>query len=196
MIIAFLHARQDPACANKMLAAVHRHMPFARLMQLTDDETPQLPGCTAVRRKWNQNPMLFKMDHLASLGGEVLVLDTDVIVQADLSPIFSLPFDLALTWRDGPIFDSSGQDVTIRMPINCGVMWSRKIAFWQDCLDWCEGKKVGWYADQLAVAAVAPKWDVLRLHADNFNYTPGSDDENVSRRLAVHYKGHRKAWMP
>jgi hypothetical protein len=81
------------------------------------------------------------------------------------------------------------------MPINCGVMFSRSPAFWHACLEWCSGKDVGWYADQLAVAAVWKRFNVLRLHCDNFNYTPRSRDEDVSSRYAVHYKGKRKEWM-
>jgi hypothetical protein len=194
MRIAFLHARQDPRYAEMMLASVREHM-SAEILHLTDETTPALDGCTVVRREWIDNPMLFKMGHLAELDGDILVLDTDVIVRADLGCIFGLPFDVALTERDGPIYDSGGKDVTRAMPFNCGVMWSRNRDFWLACLKWCEGKPVGWYADQLAVAAMFPKWDVLRLHCYNFNYTPKNASEDISTRLAVHYKGHRKEWM-
>jgi lipopolysaccharide biosynthesis glycosyltransferase len=168
----------------------------AEVLHLTDEGTPGIEGCTVIRKEWTDgNPMLFKMRHLSDLTGDVLVLDTDVIVQADLSGVFSIPFKVALTERDGPIYDSSGKDVTRAMPYNCGVMWYRDRGFFADCLEWCKDKPVGWYADQLAVAALARKWRALRLHCDDFNYTPASKDEDVSHRLAVHYKGNRKEWM-
>jgi hypothetical protein len=195
VIVAFLHARQDPKYAEMMVASVRKHM-ACDIYQLTDIGTEQIAGCTVVRKSWDgDNPMIFKMLHLADLYGDVLALDTDVIVQADLSPVFGLPFDVALTRRDGPIYDPSGKDVTKAMPYNCGVMFSRLPAFWVRCLAWCEGKRVGWYADQLAAAEVGKTANVLTLHCDNFNYTPGSAEEDVSSRLAVHYKGQRKAWM-
>jgi len=195
MKVLFLHARQHDTCAKLMLASVRRHMD-AECIQLSDEDTPAIDGCEIARKPWGDNPMIFKMQHLAEIEGDCLVLDTDVIVQADLSPVFALPFDVALTWRDGPIYDPTGRvDVTKTMPYNCGVMWSRTPQFWRDCLAWCKDKPVGWYADQLAVAAVSKQYDTLRLHCDNFNYTPLSPSEDVSRRLAIHYKGNRKEWM-
>jgi len=194
MKVAFLHARQDPACANLMVASVRKHMPDVEIVHLTDDDTPAIPGCTVVRRTWQRNPMLFKMGHLAELSGEVIVLDTDVIVQADLREVFEYPFDVALTKRQGPIWDTEGNDVTITMPYNCGVMFYRNPAFWKACIEWCP-PDIGWYADQMAVAAVSPQWETYVLECDEYNYTPGYADEDVSSRKVVHYKGARKGWM-
>jgi hypothetical protein len=180
-----------------MIRSVNRHMPFAKVMQWTDEETPVVKGADHVlRMPWDgDNPMLFKMGFLAANVGEVLALDTDIIVQADISSVFKLLFDVALTWRDGPIWDEDHQDITKIMPINCGVIYSREGGFWKDCLRWCDDKPVGWYADQLSVAALYKQWNTLRLHTDNFNYTPLKKHEDVSRRFAVHYKGTRKEWM-
>ena len=195
MIAAFLHAKQDPKYAAMMVDSVKKHMDCG-IVQLTDEGTAPITGCTAVRLPWDgKNPMTFKMQHLAELRGDVLVLDTDVIVKTDLSPVFYLPFDIALTWREGPIFDTSGKDIQPSMPWNCGVMFSRKPQFWADCLEWCAGQPDSWYADQLAVKVIRKNYHTLRLHCDNFNYTPKSSAEDVSNRYAVHYKGHRKAWM-
>jgi len=194
-VIYFLHARQDPTFAKLMLQSVRTYMADEGIVQLTDEETPSIDGCSVKRLPWTHlNPMIFKMEHLSKINPG-LVLDTDVIVQSDLRHVFKLPFDMALTWRDGPIRDPDGNDITKTMPINCGVMFHRSQAFWYDCLRWCEGRDPGWYADQLAVAAIAPRFNVLRLHTDNFNYTPKTKDEDVSMRLAVHYKGKRKEWM-
>lgn len=193
MRIAFLHARQDPVFANLMIQSVQRHMD-CELVHLTDDDTPAIEGCTVVRKTWCGHPTLFKMRHLAELTGDVIALDTDVIVQADLSPVFDQSFDVALTRRQGPIWDTDGTDVTITMPYNCGVMFYRNPEFWRACLEWCpEG--IGWYADQLAVAAVAPRFNTLDLSCDEYNYTPGKRTEDVSMRKVVHYKGMRKGWM-
>lgn len=197
MKVAFLHAQQEPTYANAMVQSVQRHMPGVELLQLTDEWTPELEGCRAVRKKWDGNDiMVFKMRHLSELEGEILALDTDVKVQADVSSVFALPFDVALTWRDGPIRGPSGQDITKIMPINCGVMFSRNPEFWRACVEFCMVHEVEhWCADQLTVPHVARGFNVLRLHCDNFNHTPNSRDEDVSSRLIVHYKGDRKDWM-
>jgi hypothetical protein len=196
MIVAFLHYGQDDKYARKMIESVQRVMPGRKIVQLTDEVTPAVDGASTVRLPLTHgNPMIFKMEHLARLTGAWMVLDTDVIVKSDLRHVFDLDFDVALTWRDGPIYDPEGNDLTRAMPINCGVMFSRSPEFWRACLEWCSGKDVGWYADQLAVAAVWKRFNVLRLHCDNFNYTPRSRDEDVSSRYVVHYKGKRKEWM-
>ena len=196
MIVAFLHVGQQPTLANIMLQSVRRHMPGVECVQLTDTKTPAIEGCTVVREHWDGNGMnLWKMRRLAGLEGEVLVLDTDLIVQADLRGVFSLPFDVALTWRDGPIYDAEGQDITKVMPINTGVMWSRAPEFWRQCVSECEAHEYdGWYADQLSVARVARHFNVLRLHCDNFNFTPNRGD-SVAGRYVLHYKGKRKDMM-
>lgn len=198
MKVAFPFAKQDPKYAQVMVASVKRHMPNAEILQLTDEETPEIVGCRAVRMKWQGDDSftIFKMKHLVWMSGDVLVLDSDVVLQADLSPVFKLPFEVAATWRDGPIRGPDGEDITKAMPINTGVMFCRNHGLWGVCLQYCGESFINeWYADQLAVAAVISKFNALRLHCDNFNYTPGKRDEDVSNRLAVHYKGKRKEWM-
>lgn len=196
MKLAFLHARQDPKYALLMIESVRKHMPHAQLIHLTDEDTEGIEGCEVRRRPWHvENPIFLKMEHLREIEGEVLVLDTDVIVQADISPVFGLPFDMALTWRDGPIFDDAGNDVARLMPYNCGVMFQRNPMFWDACLHWCAKNSPGWYADQLSAVNIAPKFNVLRLHCNNFNYTPRKAEEDVSRRYVVHYKGKSRKFL-
>lgn len=171
-------------------------MPGVECLQLTDEQTPAVNGCSVKRLPWDgTGVMLWRMRHLAQLDEDVLCLDTDVMVQADLSSVFALPFDVALTRRDGPIFDPEGTDITKMMPYNCGVMFSRSPFFWQECIGLCEANEYdGWFADQISVAKVAPHFNTLKLHCDNFNYTP-KHGEDVSRRYALHFKGQRKEMM-
>lgn len=195
MRLAFLHVNQDPTLAYKMVESVRRFADCEAL-QLTDMDTAAMEGCTPVRRVYDgENMTLFKLEHLASLPGDLLILDTDLIVQKDITKIFDFDFDLALTWRDGPIPDQDGNDITKLMPINTGVMFSRCQRFWQTCFEWSKEHPGGWYSDQLAVSAQWRRFNIMRLHCDNFNYTPKSKDEDVSSRYVVHYKGKRKAWM-
>ena len=198
MKVAFPFAKQDPKYAIAMVASVKRHMPNAEILQLTDDVTPEIEGCRAVRAKWDAGDSftIFKLKHLTWMSDELLVLDSDVIVQADVSSVFKLPFDVAATWRDGPIRGPDGEDITKIMPINTGVMFCRNHGFWAACLQYCAEHSINeWYADQLSVAGVVGQFNTLRLHCDNFNYTPNSKNEDVNGRLIVHYKGNRKEWM-
>ena len=204
MKVAFLHAVADHKFkysdinhdfVHMMLESVRRTMPNTDIIHMTDSETPPIPGTITNRLKWEHpNPMIFKMNHMMCLEGDVIILDTDVIVQKDIRPVFNFEFDMALTWRDGPIMTAEGDDLAKTMPYNCGVMFQRSRLFWKRCLEHWFGKNPGWFADQMAVAAVAPQFNVLRLHCDNFNYTPRSPDEDLSRRYVVHYKGERKTW--
>jgi hypothetical protein len=196
MKVAFLHANQDPKYALIMLRELKKSMPAAEVIQLTDMETPAIEGCKVSRMKWEHpNPMIFKMEHLALIKEEALIIDTDVVVQCDLSPVFLFPFDIGLTWRNRPILDPDGEDITKLMPYNCGVMFHRNPAFWDACLQWCIGKNPGWFADQISVAIVSPRFNVLKLHCDNFNYTPRRITDDVSMKFAVHYKGKRRHLM-
>lgn len=190
--------------ARIMVDSVRRHMD-CDIVQMTGKQDPAIPGCTPQRIPRNGDPlMLYRMRHLASLvTANVICLDTDIYVQTDLSKVFAFGFDVALTWRQGPIYDTTDVkreiDLAKVMPYNNGVMFSRNPAFWRECyrvISEVEDRQVqNWYGDQWTTARVAPSFNVLKLHCDNFNYTPKREEEDVSTRLAVHYKGERKQWM-
>ena len=204
MKVVFLHAnfgegnrrpahhdqKESDLLAELVGESVRRSMPGAEIVQLTDEKTPAVEGCTVVRRQWkHDNPMLFRMEHFAEIDGEFLALDTDCIVQADVSGVFSLPFDVALTIRDKPVIDpKSGKDLSLVMPFNTGVIFSRNRDLWRMAVSLVP-ENLGWYSDQLVMPKLASKFNVLKLHCDNFNYTPQVDGEDVSGRLIVHYKG-------
>lgn len=196
MIVTFLSVAETPTYANIMVEHVRNVMPSVDIYQLTDFETPEVTGAKAIRAENIFDSItVFKMWHLSKLSGDVLFLDTDVIVQRNLQPVFSLDFDVALTWRSERIVDPVGTDVTEMMPYNTGVMFSRSGYFWSEAVRFCADKDIGWYADQIAVAKLAPHFNVLKLHCDNFNYTPKREDENLHARYAVHYKGKSRRMM-
>ena len=197
MIAAFLLAGKVPDYAEIMVRSVKKHMDCP-LVQLTDETTPVLDGCEAIRLPWDgKDPMVFRALHMSRLEGDVMCLDTDIIVQHDLSKVFLFPFAVALTRRERPIYTPTGFDITQMMPFNGGLIFSRSRAFWLDMLDFCERNKAvaGWYVDQLALPYVMQRHETLILSCDNFNVTPEMKEENVSTAFAVHYKGDRKDWM-
>ncbi len=199
MKVCFLHVRQQPAHALKMIASVKEAMPWVEIVHLADNDEPALTA-SVQRLPWDGTKVEeYRLRHLAALpGGEWLSLDTDVLVQHDLAKVFAFPFDVALTQRDSPVWDTNGNDVTQAMPFNAGVMWWRSPQFWADCHAWITQQSDAiqkWYGSQLVLPIIAERYRTLKLHCDNFNYSPDVENEDVSARFAVHYKGWRKAWM-
>ena len=198
MVIVFLHARQKPGYAEIMVKSAKKF--DHTLIQLTDEETPAVRGVDRViRLPWDGRfVMSYKLKHLAFFREPCMIVDTDVIFKHHVSHVMDRDFDVALTRRKGPILDKDGIDVTIRMPYNCGVMFSKEPRFWRAALKRCldlPAQDQTWYGDQKAVKDVASRFNVLELDCEQYNYTPSHPDEDVSKRLIVHYKGNRKDWM-
>lgn len=193
MIVTFLLVGEHPKYVGKMVECVRNVFPMADIYQLTDRDTAPVDGTRQIRHANNFNSItVFKMNHLSQLNCDTLFLDTDVFLQRDVSPVFSFDFDVALTWRSEKIVDPAGTNITEMMPYNTGVSFQHDGRFWKEAVRWCADKDIGWYADQIAVSALAPHFNVLKLHCDNFNYTPRRADEDLSSRYAVHYKGRSR----
>jgi hypothetical protein len=202
--VCFLHVGADHTIPSIMVASVKAAMPGTEIVQMTDQATAPVPGVdSVVRQDWDGNKlMIYRLAHLAALGRtECVVLDTDVVVQRSLAPVFDQAFDVALTVRHEPVktLDKT-RNLTPEMPYNTGVMFSREPRFWQAALETCRGlpeKQHDWWGDQLSVKAVADsrQFNVLELPCDVYNYSPRTEDEALEGRHAVHYKGARKVWM-
>lgn len=200
MKVAFLHAGQDPTCARIMIGSVRRHMPGVEIIHMADDDCPQLPEAdSCVRMPWSglkDDATVWRLKHLAAMDGEILSLDTDVVLQNNLGRVFDWDFDIAMARREGPIFSPNGIDLTKSMAFNTGIIWCRNNKVWSRCLEVLdESGDMGWYSDQWAANRVAHEFKFLKLHCDNFNYSPKAAGEDLSGRYAVHYKGNRKKWM-
>jgi hypothetical protein len=186
--------------AEMMCASVKKHMPDVELIQLTDEETPACDFAYRVIRLKREEPLMpFRLRHLANLEGEWITLDSDCLVNGDLRQVFNSDFDVALTKRTKPVMFRD-VDVTVEMPFNTGVMFSRNSRFWQDAYKRCLTlplEKQAWWGDQIAVKDVVNSgtYNVLELSCDEWNYTPSHRDEEISAKV-VHYKGPlRKKWM-
>lgn len=200
--VAFLLVGEEQVpLATAAVHYVQKAMPRANIVQMTDSVTPAV--AEPLRMPWDGlHLMTYRLAHLAALPAtDTLIIDTDVIVQRDISALFDEKFDVALTRRDKSIM-WRGIDVGALMPYNTGVMLSRKPEFWEKCHAWCSKAQEeiqNWFGDQMAVKAVVskPGFDVALLPCEEYNYTPGSVLEDVSDRAIVHYKGAagRKQWM-
>lgn len=206
MRVGFYHAaRGDESLARTrlavMLQSVRRAMPGIEVTHYTDLTTAAADGADYVNRR-NALPLgLASVDACASVAGEWLWIDTDVVVQADVRHVFDQPFDVAVADRRGTVRNRDlGTKCLKVMPFNKGVVFSRSRPFWQAVLKRMEslsGKRQGWMGDQQAMCDViaAGAFDVVVLES-RYNYPPHREDEDVSGQAITHYKGKsRKPWM-
>jgi hypothetical protein len=202
--VCFLHVGADLAIPSLMVASVRAAMPGAEIVQMTDAATAAVPGVDGViRHDWDgKKLMIFRLAHLAAFERPAcVILDTDVVVQHSLAPVFGQAFDVALTVRHEPVRNlDKTRDLAPEMPYNTGVMFSREPAFWRAAVEHCRAlpeKNHDWWGDQLSVKHVADtgRFRVIELPCDVYNYSPRTEDEDVRDRHAVHYKGARKVWM-
>ena len=202
--VCFLHFGADLAIPSLMVASVRKAMPGAEVVQMTDQRTAAVPGVDSViRADWDGTKlMIYRLAHLAALERPAcVILDTDVVVQRSLEPVFERAFDVALTLRQEPVrtLDKT-KDLAPEMPYNTGVMFSREPRFWQAALECCRAlpaKNHDWWGDQLSVKQVADSgaFRVIELPCETYNYSPRTEAEDLGERHVVHYKGARKIWM-
>lgn len=198
--VTFLHVGEDSRLPELMVKSVLKAMPGAEIIQMTDMVTPQIKGVSSVVRKpYDGYLMTFRMAHLAELKGEWITLDTDIIVKKDLRHVFNESFDVALTRREGPIYDKDGIDIVTYMPYNTGVMFSRNSMFWKlayKSLLMMPEQAHKWWGDQLSVRLTAENghFNVLELDCDTYNYSPETEQDKKDC-FVLHYKGKRKEWM-
>ena len=204
MNVGFLHVGTDPTLAQIMVDSVKRQMPGVGIMQMTDEVTPAVAGVDIVKRMpyTDGRLMTYRLEHLAALpNGHWLILDTDVIVQRDVSWIIQTmyPAKVALTRRTGVILGPGGVNIVELMPFNTGVMFAKDPEFFRRCAMHCRtlpDHQQRWWGDQLSVKYVVDSgFHVAELSCDDFNYSPNSKEEDVSEKALVHYKGNRKEWL-
>ena len=203
--VAFVHVGEDSLLPRGMVASARRAMSDARILHLADEHTTAVPGADEVIRLPYDGVHMptFKLQHLARLQPcDAAFLDTDIIVQQDLSPLFDTDFDVALTRRENAGLDPSGTDIAKLMPYNGGVLFSKPsgwdfwINVWQQCETYSDELRK-WWGDQYAIKAVAQiaPLKIRELACDVYNYSPSLETEDLSGRAIIHYKGERKAWM-
>jgi hypothetical protein len=193
---------ENEALARIMIASVRDVIKDVHILQMTNEHTARLPGVdeVIVRPIGKQGVMESRVDHYAHCPYEALFLDPDVVVQKDPWSVFGEDFDVALTKRSGALF-VDGVDTAGAMPFNTGVTFTRNHDFWKAvhfAMQPMTFEERTWFGEQMAVARVAQAGDfgVKELTCDEFNYSPGRMDEDVSSRYIVHYKGPiRKQWM-
>lgn len=187
--------------ADEMIRSVRKSMPGVHVCQFTDERSSVLYGVDSFVRKDGKNTMRLRLQHYAT-PGEWLFVDTDLLVQADVSHVFDNPFDIAVSDREGSMLPGEiGGEFMRRMPYNLGAVFSRSPEFWQKALakfdSYSEDVKREIVADQLAVNETIKEsaFNVKILPGARYNLSPREEAQDVSDSAIVHYKGNRKYWM-
>jgi hypothetical protein len=142
----------------------------------------------------------------------IVLIDSDILINERLDPIFEQDFDVALTWR-----------ASINMPINGGLLIlnnrrpevARK--FFDDFVDLYQHKYIDdatWYGDQLALRDICALTyremgdrnvvevngcKILFLPCEQYNFSPEDHHRAiihpVPQAVVLHFKGNRKRLM-
>ena len=215
IVVGFLQVGPPTPIPRIMVASVRRAM-RCRIVQMSDEQTEPVEGVDDVIRKpWDRKYLMpYRLLHLRDFPADddAIFLDADIVVRKDLTPVFDREFDIAVTTREEhgirysgpsiPGFLDPGDDLTRRMPYNAGVLFHRPSArgFWAAAHQYCETLPANlrkWWGDQLAIKHVADAgvYRLIELPCQLYNHTPLTEDEDVSGKFIVHYKGDRKTWM-
>lgn len=174
------------ALVDRMVQSVRAAMPGVEIAEMTGPvDRPMALGV---------------LEAYASVSGDWLFLDTDVIVQEDVRCVFDTDFDLAVADRTGTFRPGEPETKFMRrMPVNKGVMFSRSQAFWRDTAEACcayRPERQEWMGDQQAVNDVILRGAYLvQVLPNRYNYPPHARHEDVRDKAILHFKGGRKGWM-
>ena len=188
--------------ADMMIRSVRRTMPDVEIVQLTDEQSPQVWGVDSVRRLPRMPRAVQCVTHYSHCEGNWLLVDTDIIVQRDVRDVFRYEFDVAVADREGCMVDGEEDtDLMKNMPFNIGVIFSRSPAFWKAVLEKLSAmpeQKQEWMGNQNAACAVMAehRFHVKVLPGLVFNRPPFNSDDRCQEASIIHFKGPmRKRWM-
>jgi hypothetical protein len=189
--------------AELMIASLRRAMPGVEIMQITDTgHTEALPVDVVMRKPFTHKEWVpWLMEAVAEIPGNVLFLDSDIIVQRDLRPMFLADADVIVTSRGPKTMEGRF------MPFLLGVVASKTPEFWLDMRDRVLAMKNeddrGWWGGQLALFDAwmdqengCLPWKMAAVPCDPHNYVPKAEDDAPADKWVLHYKGQkRKEWM-
>lgn len=179
------------------IASARKHIPNVNILMVYPDwhfleqeiyeaatDTVKIRG---LDRQWHYDKRRCLAN--AEVIGDCLFLDTDIIIQEDVSGVFSHSFDICVTRREHMI--------EAAIPYNMGVAFTRSREFWRHvALQIPNGNH--WRDSELAfskIAMIRSEYTVRELPGRFYNRIPLRAGDDVSEASIVHYKGQRKNWM-
>lgn len=189
----------SPKLAEVMAASVRHHMPDAELIHVVEPDGLKLDCFDSVMHIDPHDDFVDQLIRvMSSIDGDVISLDYDIIVQDNLAHVFEKPFDVAFTKR--PEVDKTVAK-SLQASYNMGVIFSRSTEFWKyaKAIYDVQPDRDGWLRSQSLVSQIAlylsDRFEMIELPGEIYNHSPMTEDEDVSMRKIVHYKGKRKYWM-
>lgn len=188
--------------ARIMVASARKHMPGTNVLMITDAKTSALDGVPVVRFSTDgyADFIPWLTNACSLMEGEVLYLDSDVVVQRDLRPLLNVDADIVLPYRGMKMVDGHLQ------PFIFGCVAYKNAAIWKEIRDRVLAmpeKERQWYGSQIAVFDMwveqsngIGKWKIASVPRNVYNYTPRDAEDAPADKWVLHYKGRkRKAWM-
>jgi hypothetical protein len=146
-------------------------------------------------------------------GDDVAFVDSDMIVNAPLAPIFAEDFDVAFTYRGDAQMPINGGVILVRGSRQANAL--RFLHQVRDCYAAKYAEQARWWGDQQALIDVVgrERFDrrtsdlldvdgirVRLLPCERYNFSPENEFRAIRRPLAdkviLHFKGERKRLMP
>jgi hypothetical protein len=214
--VGFLFVGSDStgrACAEGLVCSCKRVMPDVPVVQFSDETTEPIAGVDEVMRRPFRSGSLaiLRFTHQATVTGNWLFLDTDIIIQKDVQKVFRGKFHLAVTTRNWKHLKKA-DGFSERMPFNTGVIFSRSSKFWVEAVRTLEASETDdqdfmGHQQVICDLVASGRYDVAYLKGNKYNCPPfveggkeGGDpdlsDVYVRNAYIVHYKGaERKRLM-
>ena len=205
-----------------LFRSVRLFNPGAKCVLLTDVAT-QVLGVTGKFARINSkvdhsklmlsrsSAQLVYVEH-CTFAAPLVLIDSDILLNAPISPVFTQDFDVALTWRISPTMPINGGLVILnnRRPQVARAFFRRFVDIYRERYV----EQSAWFGDQLALrdcvgmraeemsdSMIITIGDcrVLLLPCETHNFSPenhfGAIEARLKNKVVLHFKGPRKRLM-
>lgn len=207
---------------NMMLRSARLFHPAMTATILTDEYT-DLTGITVPMRRVEgpieHTRLMYErtraqLNHVltSDFAVPLVLLDTDILINASLTNLVQLPFDVALTWRQNPKMAINGGFLVLnnQRPKAVKAFFERFASIYQQSYS----DQSAWFGDQLALQeciglspeAIARQefvdvdgCRIMLLPCDTYNFSPKNRFREIVKpfegKVVLHFKGERKRLM-
>ena len=208
---------------DMMFASASKAESVLRTVVLTDNTTDfslcRTPVSAIVRTDINASQLMLERTRSqlsyvqsSSFTAPIVILDSDILINAPLKPIFDADFDVAVTWRESKNQPLNGGFLVLnnlRPEVSRRFFQKFSSIYLERYLD-----QAAWYGDQLALRdcvglplkeirsrklVEVDGCRVLLLPCDTYNFSPenryGEIKADMPEKVVLHFKGERKRLM-
>lgn len=183
--------------ALRCVESARKHMPAARIIHLTTPDGPVVEWADErVCADENNAPFTYlRSAASAKVAGDTIFCDADVVFAADVSNVFEMNFDVAVSKSIRPAHPW--------LACGGGAVFSRNPKFYTELarfgrhLGWSKAELGSWVPSQLLFNWLLTMGSakVHFLPADIYEYKPKDEDDPCTGARILHFKGRaRKTW--